>query len=171
MLLQRFLLLSVVVFGLADCTPRLHGSYMTQVTLSNPDRETLTFRGNRFHYCYDGVNSGRMGSGTFTFNKSILLLHFDTTAVPALSTEHSALLLSRSLADRVLAGTVYRYKYMPAGGRHAGFQLAHLWPIDTTVHYYKRFSGSSAEALKEPTPVFRFYRRISATEAGRCFAY
>jgi hypothetical protein len=169
MLLQRFLLLLAVVLGLANCTPRLHGTYTAQVTLFNPDRETLTFTGNRFHYCYDGVNSGTMGTGTFTFNKSVLILHFDTTAAPVPSTEQSALLLSSSLAHRVLAGTVHRYKYMPAGGRHAGFQLAHLWPIDTTLHYYKRFSGFSAEALKEPKPEFRFYRRISVTEAGRCF--
>ena len=154
--------------GLSSCLPRLHGSYAVQPTVADPSKGTLTFRGNSFRSCYDGVNNGSVGSGTFTLRNSILTLYYGPTPAYVPSTNPLAMPLPESYTRREPAGTVVRFRYAPAQGRHA-FRLALLLPpVDTAYLNYKLRLGVPAEELTIRKPEFQFWNRISTEEAAKC---
>lgn len=163
------LLLSVICSNLAGCTPRLQGSYTVHTTVFIPDHETLTFTGHRFRSCYDGVNNGAIGSGTFTLRRGILTLHYGPTPAYVPSTAPWAMPLPESRTRRVPAGTVERYRYAPLEAGQQAFRLAEILPpVDKAFIKYQLSLGVPAEELKVANPEFRTWRRISAEEAAGC---
>ena len=171
---RRFLFLLTVSLVSVSCTPRLQGSYTVQPTVFNPDNVTLTFMGSHFSSCYggvnyDGVNTGKKGSGTFTLRRGILTLNYGLTPTYIPGPDSVAVHL-RSYNFRVPAGTVERYQYAPAKvGQQKGFRLAVIpLPVDTAVINYKLSLGVPAEGLKISEPEILFWSPISAAEAAGC---
>ena len=167
---RSFALLILIGLGLnlGGCMPRLHGSYAVQPSVANPAHVTLTFTGNRFRSCYDGVNNGSVGSGNFILRKGILTLHYARTPAYVPSTNPLAMHLPESYTRREPAGTVARFRYAPTKKRHA-FRLALLLPpVDTAYLNCKLRLGVPAEELTVREPEFQLWNRVSAEEATKC---